>query len=745
MKNILKIAILFLACTQIHAQSDHEQNYFKESYTDTFKNESIVIAKLFEEYTFTTAGGPDYKVNVVYRAQYKLKDIKALEVFSTLSKNKDLKRYVLNQVKPDGRVNLIYEYYDKNYPDDGYEEKDEDEDDDKKKEKEDIPLENLEIGDIIDYQFEYTYTTKTKDFRKVILNNGKLEKKAVNVPNSNIYKYLLYKNRLLEDQYPIASGLIIYNVPKELNMVQKSSNCNFSFTSKTVNSKTLYECRLNNIKAFKREDFSYPYLNHPVLKYTLVQTDPFKAVYYPYQFTDGKTDKEDIVALGRQIYKDKKYIPTYLYYLNTTAYPEGYTQASLDKFFKAFLSTFTKNDKDKLEKLNKFHEYLTNNDELNENQFSDMSYAVLMARFCDAIKLPYKMMACMHRYDGKFENIISPYEITWGLYIPNKKGEDVFITSYDKKSNIYELFGSLSGSDILIFNPATLDPSEVIQYPAVDYKRNTLEQHLEVVLSDDPKFEYRFINTYTCKGQQKYAISDHIIGQFRNVDLYTPARFSGMVNYQDIYNEDLSFKTMKSYLNLLKELNRVDSFWKLTIKEYRKGQMLVYLYDEYHFREIEIDSFKLHQGGDYTDNDTAIYGFNIEFKANGIIDKTSSDSMLVMNLGKMISEQYQLSNYKINERLSDVYTSNQRKFTWDIEIELPKNYKCINLDDFKQNFENQAGIFKSEVTEKDGKLVLKVTKIYKTNYLPKEKWVEMVNYLHEAASFFNKKLLLEKK
>ena len=745
MKNILTFAILFLLCSFVHAQSEYEQNYFLEDYSDTFKNESIVMVRLFEEYTFSNAGGSDYKVNVVYRAQYKLKDISALDAFSTLSKNKALKRYVLNQIKPDGKVNLIYEYYDKNYPDDGYEDKDEDDDEQKKKDSEEIPLENLEIGDIIDYQFEYTYTTKIKDFRKVILNNGKLEKKSQNVPNFNLYRYLVYKNRFLEEQYPIASGLIIYNVPKELSMVQKPLNCNFSFTSKPTSNSVLYECRLNNIKAYKREDFSYSYLHHPVLKFTLVQTDPAKAILYPYQFAVGKTEKEDIVALGRKIYNDKKYIPKYLYYLNTTKYPEGYTEASLDKFFTAFLKTFTKKDKNKLDKLNKFHEFLTNNDDLNENQFSDMAYAVLLARFCDKIKLPYKMMACMHGYDGKFEDVISPYEVTWGLYIPNKTGDNLYITSYAKESNIYEQFGSLSGSDLLIFNPKSTDPYEVIKYPVVDYKRNSLKHYSEIVLSDDKSYEYSFVNKYTYTGQQKYSISDEIISQFRHIDLYTPARFSGWVNYNEIYSDEISFKSFDAYQNLIKELDRVDSFWKIYIKQYHKGKMENFLYDEYHFKKIEIDSFRVFEDGNFTDDDTAEYSFKVEFKANGLLDKTSSDSIMVLNLGRLISEQYQLSNYKVNERFGDVYNSNRRYFTWDINIELPKNYRCINLADFNQSFENEAGVFTTEVDEKDGKLIMKVTKIYKVNYLPRDKWMEMVNYLHEAASYFNKRLLLEKK
>jgi hypothetical protein len=385
--------------------------------------------------------------------------------------------------------------------------------------------------------------------------------------------------------------------------------------------------------------------------------------------------------------------------------------------------------------------------ELNNFQFSDICYTVLMARFCDKIKLPYKMMACMHKYDGRFEDIVSPYEVSWGIYVPNPKGDALFIEDFGEQSNIYELAGSLSGTDVIIFDPRKPEPYQVIKYPEGDYRKNTITHRSEVVLSDDKKFEYRFINDYTYKGQQKSSINDVISNQFRNVNLYTNARFSGMVNYMDIYSEEIAppFKSMEELQNFINELGRIDSFWKLYIKGYHKGGMSKFLYDEYDFREIEIDSFKLSQDGEIEDNDTSSFHFRIEFKANGVIDKTSNDTQLVMNLGRLITEQYQLSNYKVNERFGHVYNSTLRMLTWDINVELPKGYKCVNLADFNQQFENEAGIFRTEIVESEGKLLLKVTKIYKASFLPKEKWLEMVTYLQQAASYYNKKLLLEKK
>ena len=65
--------LLFSLC--LMGQSQFEKTYFSQAYNDTFKNESVVIVRMMDESTYTTYGIDDYKVNVVFRAQYLLKDI----------------------------------------------------------------------------------------------------------------------------------------------------------------------------------------------------------------------------------------------------------------------------------------------------------------------------------------------------------------------------------------------------------------------------------------------------------------------------------------------------------------------------------------------------------------------------------------------------------------------------------------------------------------------------------------------
>ena len=76
---------------------------------------------------------------------------------------------------------------------------------------------------------------------------------------------------------------------------------------------------------------------------------------------------------------------------------------------------------------------------------------------------------------------------------------------------------------------------------------------------------------------------------------------------------------------------------------------------------------------------------------------------------------------------------------------LIKGYECVNLEDFNVSFENEAGKFTCTAILKDGKIELTMKKTYKSHFLPKDKWMEMVQFLQIAQETFGKKLLLSKK
>ena len=733
-KRIQIIAILLISVSNLIAQTDAEKKYFAGIVVDTIKNESVVIIRDYEEYEIGSKQPYDYKINVVFRTQYKIKDLSALNLFSTLYKSKGLKKINITQIKPNGKVKDIYDFEDKEYNENRPEYNIKINEGD-----EQIAVENLEIGDIIDYRYEYIYTTVNYEYIYKNIYNANAPDQAL-LKNYNIFKKLPFKLKFLQEKYPSLSSRYAISLTNDLELLYKSTNCDLKFEEQNIGGFSAMVCDVGFMKAYKSEDFSFPYADLPVLKYAVVvKNNKTKGNFYPYQFLNTTNTARDIAAVGRAMYSDKRFMPKYFYYTNTATSKEGYKQASLNSFFSSFIKTFAKDNTDKLDVLNKFHEYIINNDEINTWQFKNMNMAVLLAKFCDKIKQPYKMLACYSKDDGEWENVIHPSELNWGIYIDDD-GNDLYIVSDNGSGNIYQKYGRYLGTEAYTFGTKDLLAPETLKYPEVKYTSNMHTIVGEVKLIDEKKnFDYHFNNTYTFTGTQRYNMNDYIEGKFSAASLSTEAPFRGLVNFDRLYTQDI-FKDTETFYP---EFRRINASFDEQRNERRKNDMLYFLYVEYNFSDIVLDSFSIFNSGEYEDNETSDCGFKAEFKVKDVINE-SGNNLLVMSLGKLITEQFEISNYKSNERQTNINIASQRQFNWKLNIELPKGFKLLNLEDFNKNFDNLAGSFKSIITQKGNTLTLDVTKTYKTNFLSKDKWLELSDYLKQAVIFYEKKLILEK-
>jgi hypothetical protein len=731
MKRILFIAVVLLV-TQLQAQSNIEKSFFSETLNDTFEKVSLLVVRHFEEISITPLKKGDYQIETILRLQYHIKDMAALDNFKTLDKYADAKSYKVVQIKQDGKMQTIYEYDNKNYdPESQY-----NDDEDSPKEDDQMPLENIEIGDIIDYRYVYVRKTSVPDYEAVLINNGMFINRYQSHPNTNIFKSLVNRDKLLNPKNPVLSYCIVVKVSKDLKFLSKTLNCSEKFETKTMNDTSYYEFRKASVQKKEEEDFNYAYLSLPNVKFAVVQADPKLMAMYPHQFVNENISFQDITNLGLSFYENKNFIPKYLHYLNTRYQPNPYQQVSLTAFFKSFNKTFANSEKDKIAKLNLLHEYITNEDKLNQHQFGDMANMVILARYCDYIKLPYQMMACMPRFNGKWQDALTPYDIRWGIYLPNN-GNPIYISEYSKNGNIYQKFGYLSNTDVVLFNKETRT-YEVKAYPMVDFNQNTTFNQTELTL--DSNFKATLKNTSVFKGFNKFLVDDYLENYFYSEGLYVNTPFYGLVNYNDIFN----FKDYNDTGNFYPEYRRLSKSFTDYKFNFKKDNVYRFLFKEYDFFDIELDSINLINDGYYADNEKDSLGYTNQFSTNSFFQPTAFQNQMVLPLGRLITSQYQVSPYKVEERMTDINISHQRKYQWRIKVELPKGYQCLNLLTFNQKVENEAGLFESKLTEKDGFLYFNVDKIYKTHYLPKEKWLQMVEFLQKASFLYDQELIIEK-
>lgn len=741
-KSIISLFILFSGII-VSAQSDLEKNYFSEQVKDTFKNASVVLLRSYEEHDMKPYGIYDYKVTYVYRNQYKLNDIAAINSFSTISKMDKIKRFEIKQIKPNGKEKVIYEYFDKNYPDNGYDEEEEDEN----KESEQIPLEDLEIGDIIDYKYEFTYTTKPDETYPVKLTNGYVVKSPYKMPNPNKFRFLPTNEEYLTKSLPMASRQVVFRVPQELKMLQKSHQTDKVFTESQKSGSKLFLLKYELAPEFRSEEYSFASKTYPFIDYAIVQTDPAKKPYYPFSFEKTGPGKEEIAAIAKSIYANPEYLKTFYFYVPMTNRVKGsygeadvYKGSSLSKFFKAFESGVCKSKDSKLDKLNKLHEYLTNTDKLNKVPFGEFGKASILSKFCKHLGIKHQMMALLTRNQGDWADVVSPYDITWGLYIETPE-RPLYITEYDERSSIYSKNGLHAGIEMILFDPAVpTSPVSTKEYPDDGYERNASDftSSFKMLKNDDYQYEGSLRGTY--KGNQIYAINDYIEDQFSSERLRSKSsQFFGIVKI-DNYN----FPGAYNVPEMINEFHRVDSMWSLYFKDYYKQQMSALLTDDYHFNDFKVDSSKTDNDGDFADCDTSVYGFNVYFRVNNLISKTDSDSILMLNMGSLISEQFRISNFEATKRAGDLYNRNRRIITSKSEIEIPAGYKPVNLEHFNVNIQNEYWTFKTEAKFENGTITLTTVKIYNFLHLPKEKWADFVKMVQTAEAVFMRRAILVK-
>lgn len=737
----LFIIILFIFSVNSQAQSEKEIQYFKQEIKDTFKKSSIVILRQWKEIKYSNLGTFDYVIETRYRIQYQLKDIAATEMFKTISKYKDVKKAMVKQIKPIGTEKIIYEFEDKSYPKDGINNDDvfdEEEDEDQSKEDE-IALEDIEVGDIIEYQYEMIDNTKTNANKKILINNGKFENNLVSVKNYNIFKPLSHNSAMLNGKFSIVSSFLTYQLPKDLKLNYHIFNHPANFVVSEKNQSKIYELSLSNLAEYQEEEMSYPYLTYPNISYMVVQTNPSKIQNHPFQFVNYPVSEKEITDLIRNLYLNKNYISHFNFYLNTKTSSTPFVESKLSDFFKSFDKTFTKKSKTNLEKLNLMHEYLTNNNEINDFQFGVLAETVILARYCKHLGLKFKLMACQPKFNGNYENIVSPYDLYWGLYVDNQS-EPLFITNFTKSSNIYQKFGYFSGTKVILIDADPNIANQTVLYPVVDSKTNGMDEKTILKLINKDSFEYQVHVNPIYRGNNKQSISSNISNYFYIEELYTFSPFFGYINYDVIFD----WKTFKDTAEIYPEFRRIPQSLKELRKRNKNYNMIDDLYSDYEFEDIRLDSFVVTKEDGFEDKESENFEYNVYFKTKSLIKKTSDANIFVMSLGRLVTTQFSISNYKADERKTDIHNSHLRTIQWSFEIDLPKNMKPLNINSFNQSIKTKGGEFISKLEEKNGKLIMTVTKAYTTHFLPKNEWSEMVDFLQAAISFYNLELILEK-
>lgn len=154
----------------------------------------------------------------------------------------------------------------------------------------------------------------------------------------------------------------------------------------------------------------------------------------------------------------------------------------------------------------------------------------------------------------------------------------------------------------------------------------------------------------------------------------------------------------------------------------------------------EPKDLKIVQTGRFHDKPEFVYTCSAE--ASGAIKKAGRNYLV--NIGKFIDGQIQLTDEERKERKYDVYHAYARSYAYRIEFTIPDGYQVQGLEKLENNVENATGGFTSSAKVEGNKLIIESNKHYNSNFNKKEDWPLMVKFLDAAYNFTQQQILLRK-
>ncbi|ATL46233.1 hypothetical protein COR50_03085 [Chitinophaga caeni] len=130
-----------------------------------------------------------------------------------------------------------------------------------------------------------------------------------------------------------------------------------------------------------------------------------------------------------------------------------------------------------------------------------------------------------------------------------------------------------------------------------------------------------------------------------------------------------------------------------------------------------------------------------QFKVDGLLKKAGNN--YILEVGKIIGGQLEIKN-EDRSRNQDIFQPYARTFEYDIAISIPGGYQLEGVDKLNGSVDKGAAAFTTSAKIENGKLYLKVQKIYKNVFDRSSTWGEYLSVLDAANDFQNQKLLLRK-
>lgn len=554
-----------------------------------------------------------------------------------------------------------------------------------------IPIENLEPGDIIEYELLH-YNTQSfysnldyKEFEPIYYSCSRelpVVKQSIEVVSENDNYYLSHKS--------------LRGAPEFTNEF-RGSNKVFRWADDT------YRVKSNSIS------YVNAYREMPAIKFQVLYARNNSKQYLWFNSPeDMKKDLsiDDLASHAKTFWYDPEKLGSTGSYFSYKATRE--TSDDIYKWLKKHDVTKASDD----EYVQKTY-YLLRAYTVNQG-WNDYKFAKIFSALLDEKELEHDIVVTPYNTRTNIANLAFSNELAWAVKY-NKK----FYINPESHFNPGEIPVYLTGNVCVRFpyndQKASYKTDTLTKYT---YNQSTLTETIKATLEPNGKSDLTVESLTTASGLVKDNVIDEALAYYPYLE--------------------------KDYQNYDGEATNASSKYEETKKEWREKDKPEYMKSrveqDLNFEVEKYDLFQLVNDG------RSFKKQNLEYKEKYTLSRVTSfaGNDILIGLPSLIGSQTQISKKEQGSRQYDIDLKNARSFNWHIEMPVPAGYTTAGFENITFNVDNKYASFISSGKVENGKVIIDAVKTYKVSKMVANDWQMLVEMLNAAHNFSQSKIVFIK-
>jgi hypothetical protein len=545
-----------------------------------------------------------------------------------------------------------------------------------------VPVNNLEVGDIIDYAY--------------LVNND-----AGTYGNYIEFEPIYYS---CHRHYSIVKQKFEIRLDKNTYLNSRSVNGAPEFRESTSGEYNVYQWEDGNRERIKTQYFLNQYIQMPLVKFQIVYSN---------------TENAKNLFIGNRGELKSKLTPAELTKkasaMLNSAGSVAKSELPLNNAHLKKMDAFNSKDENYIQSC---YYILRHNYALGKGRMSGAMFAALMRDLMAQKKIDLKVGVTSPNQLTRPEDIIFRNEVEWFVEVNNK-----LIFAPTAISHMQDIPSWAQGNKAYLIPDAKETNVKEIEIPVVSYTENVSSYTYEVSMDAANKDLLVVKAKHAHKNNNRIANS----GALLHYELYEPEDWKTYGGWDD--KEGLS---QAQQAGLSEQISKYRAEARKMKPKFMEGQL------KEDFDEVtKYDRFRLVQDGRHMRKQELMYE---EDYTLGEMVLYAGKSILV-KLPGFLTSQLKISGDE-RTRQFDAYLTTQKSFKYQIRFTVPYGFKVLGLNDLNKKVENETGSFVSEAKLENGVVILQATKIYKQNIVTKEEWPKMLEWLDAAYNFSQQKILL---